>query len=222
MHELMLFEKNEQVVVGSRVVAERFGKYHKDILESIRNLMAENSAVKMFFDESEYTMRGKSYPEFLMSRDGFCLLVMGFTGKDALDWKLKYIAAFNTMEAAIRERLSTEWLLTRRQGKLVRRDETDAIALLIPYAEKQGSQSMCKQAYVIYTKLVNTLVGIEAGQRDRIPFKTLSTVVFLEDMIQHTVLEEMTTGTYYKEIYRKCKAYGEQIVRFAYLPKLPA
>ena len=43
----------------------------------------------------------KSYPEYLMNRDGFTLLAMGFTGKEALQWKLKYIAAFNEMEQAL-------------------------------------------------------------------------------------------------------------------------
>ena len=60
-----------------------------------------------------------------MNRDGFSLLVMGFTGKETLEWKLKYIDAFNKMEAFIQERRFSEWLLTRKQGKLIRRCETD-------------------------------------------------------------------------------------------------
>lgn len=157
-----------------------------------------------------------------MNRDGFVLLVMGFTGDKALAWKIKYIEAFNQMEAALRERQTSEWLITRKQGKLVRRSETDALALLIPYAEAQGSRNMAKQAYNIYTKLVNSLVGIDAGQRDGVPFKTLATIAFLEDMINHTIAEEMERGVYYKEIYKKCRSNGEQIMRFAYLPEVAA
>lgn len=81
---------------------------------------------------------------------------------------------------------------------------------------------MAKQAYTIYTKLVHSLVGIEAGQRDRVPFKTLSTIMFLEDIIQHTILEGIEQGVYYKEIYSRRKANGEQFVCFAYLPSLSA
>lgn len=93
--------KNNQVVVSSRQVAEKFGKLHKDVLESIRNiLVAENSATK-FYQESTHEYRGQKFPEYLMNRDGFSLLVMGFTGKDALHWKMKYIAAFNEMEAKL-------------------------------------------------------------------------------------------------------------------------
>ena len=68
---------------------------------------------------------------------------------------------------------------------------------------------------------MNDLVGISAGQRDKVPYKTLSVISFLEDMILHTVDEEMEKGTHYKEIYKLCKMNGEQIMRFAYLPALP-
>ena len=88
------------------------------------------------------TERGRAYKEYLMNRDGFSLLVMGFTGKETLEWKLKYIDAFNKMEAFIQERRSSEWLLTRKQGKLIRRCETDMLANLVEYAESQGSRNM--------------------------------------------------------------------------------
>lgn len=90
--------RNNQVVVSSRQVAEKFEKEHRHVLENIRQILAaENSAAK-FFSESTFQNRGKEYPEYLMNRDGFTLLAMGFTGKDALQWKMKYIAAFNEME----------------------------------------------------------------------------------------------------------------------------
>lgn len=99
--EKLVVVKNNQVVVSSRQVAEKFGKEHKHVLENIRQiLVAENSATK-FFQEASHTYRGQSFPEYLMNRDGFTLLAMGFTGKEALQWKLKYIAAFNEMEQAL-------------------------------------------------------------------------------------------------------------------------
>lgn len=89
---------NNQVVTDSRKVADTFGRPHKDVLESVRGILAaENSATKFFY-ETTYENRGKQYPCYLMNRDGFSLLVMGFTGAKALEWKIKYIAAFNAME----------------------------------------------------------------------------------------------------------------------------
>lgn len=225
---LMIFERNEQAVVSSRIIAERFEKRHDNIIRDIKSLLCgllkiEETPSKYFMKSSYIdSQNGQTYPEFLCTRDGFSLLAMGFTGEKALVWKVKYIDAFNQMEAAIRERQSSEWLITRKQGKLVRRNETDILAQLIPYAEQQGSKSMRSKVYMTYTKLVNSLVGIEAGQRDKVSFKVLTTISFLEDMILHTVEEEMQNGTYYKEIYAKCKANGQQIMRFAYLPSIAA
>lgn len=97
---------NNQVVVSSRQIAEHFEKEHKNVLQAIREiLVAEKSATK-FFDETEHEYRGQKFPEYLMNRDGFSLLVMGFTGKKALEWKMKYIQAFNEMEEALKHRAS--------------------------------------------------------------------------------------------------------------------
>lgn len=95
---------NNQVVVSSRQVADNFGKDHKHVLEGVRTILAaENSATK-FFRQSTFENRGKQYPEYLMNRDGFSLLVMGFTGEKALEWKVKYINAFNAMEQELRNK----------------------------------------------------------------------------------------------------------------------
>lgn len=217
-NDLMIFEHKEHAVVSSRYVAENFKKQHQHVTQAIEKLISENSLVKSMFIRSYYdTERGKTYKEYLMNRDGFSILVMGFTGKEALVWKLKYINAFNQMEAFITERKSSEWLITRKQGKLIRRNETDTLANLAEYAEAQGSRNMRSKVYTIYSNLVNSLVGIKPGQRDIVPFKTISVIAFLEDMILHTVDEEMQKGTHYKDIYKICKANGEQIMRFAYL-----
>lgn len=94
--------RNNQIVVSSRDVAVNFGKEHKHVLDNIRQiLVAENSATK-FFEESSHKYRGREFPEYLMNRDGFSLLVMGFTGAKALQWKIKYINAFNEMEAKLK------------------------------------------------------------------------------------------------------------------------
>lgn len=224
-NELMIFEQKEQAVVSSRVIAERFGKRHNDVVAAIdnkiKNLTTEKFVVKNYFIYSKFEHNGNWYKEYFLTRDGFSFIVMGFTGKEADLWKLKYIHAFNLMEAFIKERQSSEWLVTRKQGKLIRRSETDTIANLIDYAKSQGSRNADKM-YMTYSKLVNSLVGIQSGQRDQVPFKTLSTIMFLEDMILHTVDEEMQNGTHYKDIYKKCKANGEQIMQFAYLPRLSA
>ena len=57
----------------------------------------------MFYNSSYvHPQNGQEYPEYLMNRDGFTLLAMGFTGKKSLEWKLKYIQAFNDMEKKLK------------------------------------------------------------------------------------------------------------------------
>ena len=98
MNEIILSTQNGEPVASSRQIAESFGKEHKSVLRSVEDLVAQNCAAKSMFYETTFENRGKQYPMYLMNRDGFSLLVMGFTGKAALEWKLKYIAAFNDME----------------------------------------------------------------------------------------------------------------------------
>lgn len=101
---------NHQLVTDSRQVADRFGKSHRHVLDAIRNLekgMPKIGQTPMFYETTYVNeQNGQTYPMYLMNRDGFSLLVMGFTGKAALEWKLKFLEAFNAMEKEIRKQQS--------------------------------------------------------------------------------------------------------------------
>jgi len=99
LNDIILSTQNGEPVASSREVAKHFGKAHKHVLDTIKNKTAENSALLEMFHLTEYTTsQNKKLPMYLMNRDGFSFLVMGFTGKKADEWKLKYIEAFNQME----------------------------------------------------------------------------------------------------------------------------
>lgn len=112
---------NGVLVADSVQVAEQFGKVHKSVLRSIddliTNLAAQNCATnaepESYFIPAEYQNRGKTYKKYLLTRDGFSLLVMGFTGPAALHWKLLYIEAFNKMEEALRSKVDIRQLVTQ-------------------------------------------------------------------------------------------------------------
>ena len=102
MTDIILSTQNGEPVASTRQIAESFGKAHRHVLEAIESIlegMPKNGQTPMFY-KTEYTheQNGQTYPMYLMNRDGFTLLAMGFTGKAALEWKLKYIQAFNEME----------------------------------------------------------------------------------------------------------------------------
>lgn len=93
----------------SKLIAEKFGKNHKDILRSIRELeCSANFSQRNFTLTSEDIAQPKGgvrkEPIYFLTRDGFVFLAMGFTGKKAALWKEKYISAFNRLEAAALEK----------------------------------------------------------------------------------------------------------------------
>ncbi|MDE5978206.1 MAG: Rha family transcriptional regulator [Turicibacter sp.] len=103
--------KDGVAVVSSRVVAKDFGKRHDHVLRDINNIIESDTTQNwgLLFIESEYkASNGKMNKEYLLTRDGFSLLVMGFTGKEALRWKLQYIEAFNKMEEMIKQQIQTQ------------------------------------------------------------------------------------------------------------------
>lgn len=107
MNELVTMY-NHQLVTDSRQVAEHFEKQHQHVIRDIENLVnkaEEKDASKigrMFFETAMPDAYGRMKRVYLMNRDGFSLLVMGFTGAKALEWKLKFLEAFNAMEKAIK------------------------------------------------------------------------------------------------------------------------
>lgn len=102
MNELVVM-KDQQAVTSSLQVAETFNKNHRDVMKRVRDLTAQNIAVEKMFVQSTYmNKQGHQQPMYYMNRDGFTLLVVGFTGKKAMEFKLKYIEAFNQMEKQIR------------------------------------------------------------------------------------------------------------------------
>lgn len=111
----IVFFDNDRVVTSSRNVAEDFGKQHKDVLESIDSTIegvAEKSA-DLFYETSYVHPQNKQeYRQYLMTKDGFTLLVMGFTGKKAMQFKLKYIEAFNSMEKQLKEEYSPSYMIS--------------------------------------------------------------------------------------------------------------
>ena len=126
MTDIILSTQNGEPVASSRQIAESFGKEHKHVLDAIKSIKAENSAVTSMFFESTYTAgTGKAYPMYLMNRDGFTLLAMGFTGKAALEWKLKYIAAFNAMEKQLAQRPQLSRAELMAQALIAAHDELE-------------------------------------------------------------------------------------------------
>lgn len=156
----------------SLAVAQFFGRRHKDVLRTIENLKAEcepefyeRNFAPIQIDVDLGQDRTRKDPAYQLTRDGFTLLAMGFTGKAALAWKIKYIEAFNHLEARAQARAVT---LAKR--KLLADQLADQAAerrKLLPVPEQPLSKAryhyprkMLDQPYFVLPKTGQTLLNI--------------------------------------------------------------
>ncbi len=213
--------RNDTAVCTSLQVAEKFHKRHDKVLRAIDGLLGglpKNEETCEMFVSGSYIeeQNGQVYRMFYMNRDGFSLLAMGFTGKDALRWKLEYIKAFKAMESLLLERQSPHWQATRLESKTNRRMETDEIEALVEYAKANGSKNADKY-YVNFTKLANKVVGIPPDSRDAITASQLNNLILIEHIIGEIIKAGIRQGSYYKDIYQACKKQLEQFTVVAFL-----
>ena len=163
-----------QMVVTSQQIATHFGKQHFHVLRSIRNLIGaldEQGASNFGFTLVETEIAGapktagskRLDPAYLITRDGFALLAMGFTGPEALRWKLAYIRAFNLMEAKLRSLLVAPLITDAefRKGlnlktKLTLLEQSHKISLLI---STEGDRHVRRNLY-FQLLLVNDGLGM--------------------------------------------------------------
>lgn len=115
--------KDGKVVVSSKAVADHFNKSHKNVMRDIKAISKkEEEFGRLNFEPSSYTsIQNKTFESYDLTRDGFTILAMGFTGEEALKWKIKYMEAFNKMEAA----LSSGKSLMTSLDEIVARAESD-------------------------------------------------------------------------------------------------
>lgn len=140
-------------VTDSLKVAQVFGKEHRNVLKSIRNLLgsAQNLAHQKWFYESTYQdAQGKSQPTFVMNRDGFSLLAMGLTGAKAMQFKVGFIEQFNQMEHIVQNVV---------QLTMIPQTLSEALRLAANQAEQieqQQKQIEAERPRVLFSQAVET------------------------------------------------------------------
>ena len=144
-------KNEEQLTTTSRLIAEIFEKRHSDVIRAIENLECSQDFTERNFALSDYKDdSGKSNKEYIITKDGFVMLAMGFTGEKAFKFKEQYINAFNSMERELKRIYEErqQWVIEREKGKLVRHILTDTIKMKV--AESPNKKFM----YPNYTKLI--------------------------------------------------------------------
>lgn len=148
MKDLVFKGESNQVLTNSLLVAEKFGKEHKRVLQDIRDLKCSNQFKQHNFVLSSYCNdQNRELPMYVMNRDGFTLLVMGYTGEDAMKFKEDYIDSFNKMEKILKEQ---SILLPNFSDPA-----EAAIAWANEYREKQKAQIEAKEAKENVERLIH-------------------------------------------------------------------
>lgn len=146
----LVFNQNGSAFTNSLLVAEKFGKSHKNVIASIKDILtsAENSA-NLFIEATYPDSYGRDQFMYIMNRDGFTLLAMGFTGKKALEFKLQYIEAFNKMEESLCK--SNQFTLPQSFSEALRLAAEQAETI-----EKQQLQIESQKPKVLFSTAVET------------------------------------------------------------------
>jgi Rha family phage regulatory protein len=135
-----------RALVGSRIIAQRFSKQHKDVMKTIRNAISDLQETSAqfcadHFIESTYKDNGRTYPEYLLTKDGFTYIVMGFTGKEAAQFKVGYITRFNRME---------DYLLNRGEAKSEYKSLMDSV--------KENTERLTQWTFSNEANMINLIV----------------------------------------------------------------
>ncbi|MCL1995294.1 MAG: Rha family transcriptional regulator [Defluviitaleaceae bacterium] len=225
MSNELVFIKKDDVFTDSLIIAQNSYNDHRSVKNHIQaheakfltlgNLRISNTEI----NRAEKRGRKEEIYQLNEPQASFLITLLRNTEK-VVDFKLELVTEFYRMRKLLLERQSAQWLEARNQGKLSRKNETDVILTkLIPLAESQGSKNADK-LYMTYSKLVNKMLGIPVGQRDKLPYRYLSAIDLLERAIENIILSEVDKGTHYKEIYKICKVKCEILRELSFLPKL--
>ena len=215
MNDLVVLQ-NDIPMVSSQLVGEKFGKVHAKLMIDINKLHCSESFKVANYRTCSFTNKmNRSFDGYMMTKDGFAFLCMGFTGKKAGEWKEKYIKAFNSMEQSLLIKSSgVEWKQARLQSIGARRSVTDQIAEFVKYATKQGSKSaamyfanITKMEYKAL-ELISKNEKVPKGFRDTLDAMDLSFLTTAEYVARKALQDGMSSELHYKEIY----IYAKQAV----------
>lgn len=212
----LVFLKKDEAYTDSLVIANGTGIGHRKIKNAIKKYQ---SSMEMFGKlsapcEAESTGGRREQYYVLNEEQATFLMTLLKNTKPVVDFKVRLVRRFYEMRCFIAERHTQAWIETRAQGKLTRREETDAIKEFVEYARGQGSGHPDKY-YGHYSNLANKAAGI--GKRDTATISQLNNLALMEHVIGCVVREGILADKPYKDIYADTKKRIESLKVMAYL-----
>lgn len=228
--------KRQDIFTTSRIFGGEFGIQHMEMMRKVKNLIMEYPILRNQFKLVDFiNTRNQTFQEYEISKDGFMTLVFqmgGAKSKKARDLVMEkqqlFIKAFNLMEQLLLQKSNEEYVTARKQGKVARREVTDAVKLLLEYISSEFPESSYnsnpERAYSNYTKATyKVLLMLEHNKpktREVLDAMELSQLFLAEHIISNVIIDEIKAKEHYKVIFEKCKVALEKFADSLYLKRI--
>lgn len=205
MNELV-FLKGDDAFTDSLIISKCTGVEHRKVKSMIRKYEKKMKSFGRLSSPHEVESTGgrKATYYILNEEQATFLITLMKNTESVVEFKARLVKAFYEMRKFIAERHTTDWIETRRQGKITRRTETDVIKELVTYAKNQGSEH-ADMLYTTYTVLANKMCGIKGKERDNATIYQLNNLNIFENLILQMIRSGIEADMNYKEIYKVCK-----------------
>jgi len=223
------------VFTSSKIVAEKISgskDQHRNLVKTIETLIEKanfgsradanvftHNSGSVFRKSTFKNKQGRIYPMFEMNEQAYMYLVMQLGQyKNALQIQGLFISAFTMMKQALQNQNNNVFIETRNQGKLARKNETDAIKLLTEHAELERGKPMSYPLYSTYTQMTNKNIRFLMDTKEGKPLRDLATIEQLgfisviDGRVERCIMDGLERKLPYKEIYKYAKDEVEKLV----------
>ncbi|MBS6444532.1 MAG: Rha family transcriptional regulator [Ruminococcus sp.] len=217
MNDLVILKKDD-VFTTSKVIADGTGVAHRKLKVTINKYKSVIESFGLLTSYQAESTGGRPEEIILLTEEQATFLITLLKNTDkVVMFKAELVRQFFEMRKFIMERHTAEWVESRKQSKLNRKTQTDAIKELVEYAQANGSKNS-NRYYAIYSRLADKVVGIQ--NRNEAHISQLNTLSVVEAVMGSTIHECIANGMEYHEIYKVCQKKLEVFSNIMYLEKV--
>lgn len=209
---LIIHGGNNQICVDSRDIAKQFGRDHKNVLQTLDDLLADGTISRLESKPSNYVKRGKEYRRYELNKSGFLKAMPFIGGRKSREGQRCFVDEFLRIEAALerqsKARARLAYQVARSSGKDSRGILTDEIKRFVGYAKGQGSSNADRYFASITNAVQKSILVIEphvTQVRELLTAIQLANLSLIELTAAQVLTEGMAAKLSYKEIYQAMK-----------------
>ena len=211
-NSLIIHGGSNQICVDSRDIAKEFGRQHKNVLQTLDDLLAEGTISRLESKPRDYLNRGKVYRCFELNKAGFLKAMPFIGGRKSKEGQRLFVDEFLRIETAL-ERQSKEcetlaYQVARLSGKDSRGILTDTIQSFVAYAKEYGSQNADRYFANITNAVYKAMLVIEPQAteiRELLTAIQLSPLSTFELIAAQLITEGMEQKRPYKDVFQSVK-----------------